>query len=132
MQFYKKIIGLPDSKGVAFKCHNYSKVMDIDVYKGGYGNYYCNVYYTSPGDVEQSENKQVTIACISESDFLNKEYRPTEWDKKREKITIDDKFKFLKSVSIKHGNISSRYFFFIYEQLSIEENRDVKINETLD
>jgi len=117
MKLQKKIIGLHDN--IILNCSDYSKIIDISVYKGGYDEYYCKIYYTSP-DNSESENKKIHILCVS--DVRENPNNPT---------NIDDKYTFLKSIEVKN-NISYHLFFFIYEELSVVESRDNKIKSVIE
>lgn len=142
MLFHKKIVSLPspfyfddqEGMGSTFKCHDYSTIIDVDVYKGGYDNYYCKVFYTTPGDSPVNENKQVTLLCVYEGVFIDSEKRYKEndpWDKPPKKLIIDDKYRFFKSVKLGDSNVPYNAFIYLHEELSVTENRDTKIGEII-
>jgi hypothetical protein len=141
MLFHYKIVSLPspdDTKqgmGSKFKCHDYSTIIDVDVYKGGYDNYYCKVFYTTPGETQVNEDKEVTILCVYENLFIDssKKY-PSDnpFDKKPPIVALPfDKYQFFKTVKIGTKDVPSRVFIYINEELSVTESRDNKIGEVL-
>ncbi len=121
MEFRKKIIGLGDK--ITLNCPDYSSIIDISVYKGGYDEYYCEVYYTSP-DKSELEDKKIHIVCVSGSSVIDS-------SKSDKPVILTDGYTFLKSIEIKQ-NITYKLFFFIQEELSTLESRDRKIEEIIE
>lgn len=103
-----------------FNCHDYSNIIDVDVYKGGYDEYLYKIYYTTPDLKFTEKNKKVYLMCLSDLDF-------------KSGCEVDNKFRFLKSVQLASNNnsILYTYFIFICEELSVSENRSQKITEIL-
>ncbi len=116
MILHKKIIPVSHNiDGVDLKCHDYSTIVDAIVYEGGYGNYLCQIYYTTTEPIDMDENKSVSVIFFSERSFNNS------------KLIIPDEYYFLKSVKIEKDN----HFIFISEKKSIAELRDNKIKNVI-
>ena len=64
---HQKTIGLPKpGNSFSFNLPDYSNIIDINVYTGGYNEVYCHIFYTTPNDVSP-ENKKVNILCLDSS-----------------------------------------------------------------
>ena len=96
---------------------DYSTIIDVNLREGPYNEHYCDLFYTTKDD-KVKEGKVVNIICISDYMFNGT-------------FSLDDKYKFLKSVVLGNGMVKTRYFFFIYEELSTEELRDSKISDII-
>lgn len=135
MLFHSKTVSVPSQgKPESFNCHDYSNVIDVDVYKGGYDNQYCKVFYTTPGDASFNEDKKVSLIFISEYFFIDsgKNYSNNPFDRAPDKIVAEDGFRFFKSVKVGSNNVPSRLLIFIKEELSVSESRDTKIEEIVE
>lgn len=116
MLLHCKNIGLSSNGETCFPIHDYSTIIDIEVYKGGYDEYYCNIFYTTPGNEILPEGKMISLLYKEES---------------KEVQEIHERYKFFKSVKMK-GVIPWRYFFFIHEDLSVAEKRTKNIDTIID
>jgi hypothetical protein len=92
-------------------CHNFSTLIDIDIYKGGYGDLYYEI--TTIGETYHPENKILNILCLT--------------DDKSQSINLDTRLQFYRAIK----NDRSKYYIFIYEDLGIQEERLNKINAIL-
>lgn len=126
MILHKKIVLLPGVEGRVFNIHDYSTIVDMDVHKGGYGDYYCTVFYTTPGDSQMNEDKKVTLLSVYEDNFID-----IAFEKVTERLTMDDKYRFFKSVKIGSSSNPYRVFIYLHEELSVVENREKKIDEII-
>lgn len=129
---HQKTIGLPKpGNSFSFNLPDYSNIIDINVYTGGYNEVYCHIFYTTPNDVSP-ENKKVNILCLDSSCFkkpINK--IPDPWDRTPPTTEIDDRYQFLKSVIVDFGRDKVKYFIFTFEELSTSEERDSKISDLI-
>lgn len=106
------------------QCHDYANVIDVDIFEGGYSEYYYRLYYTIPDKpIDNKLNKKVYLICLHEPDnnaFGNSNH-----------FEIDEKYKFLKSIEIENRNVKYKRFIFVYEEPGVSESRDIKLGNIL-
>lgn len=113
MNICRKNTGAYLNQTAVLTCPDYSEILDIDLYKGGYNDLYYELNYTC-SDNSLPHTKIVHILYLTlelENQYLNIDYR----------------YKFYKMVD--GGGINRlKYFIYTYEQLSTQEERDGKLN----
>lgn len=120
MKLYRKTNIVRFDDVVVIDLPDYSKVIDINTYEGGYSNLYYEIIYLSDNEYPNVENKKLRL--LSTYDMVDIPVRSYDnnWSKD-ESVEIDDKFEFF--------GRSGKLYIFKYEELSAVELRDSKIKE---
>src|ERR1022692_733895 len=74
----------------------YSEIIYITIYKGGYDEFYCRAYYKLP-DRNVPDNKKVHLMIVNENQLKH--------------VLIDDRYRFLKSIGIERNGNHNIYRF---------------------
>lgn len=92
------------------KVPNYSSILDIRIYKGGYSDLYYEIFI-SENDNKEPSNKTIDIICMSSDslDIRNK---------------IPDDFIFFKLLPIEISRTANNYLIFIRENVDTSEKRN--------
>lgn len=113
MNLCRKNTGAYLNQTAVITCPDYSEIIDVDIYKGGYNDLYYEVHYTCR-DNTQPHTKIIHLLYLThelEGQYLN----------------LDINYTFYKVVD--GGGINRiKYFIYKYEQLSIQEERDSKLS----
>ncbi len=96
---------------VTIKLPDFSNIIDIDVYKGGYEDLYYDIHYTY--DVP-NENKEVSLIYYYGRSSSS------------EQAFLDSRYKFFKVVDY-NSKMRTKIFIFTIEKYSTAELRDTKI-----